>query len=630
MMKSIAFLAVCVLLGLALWWSSARDTAVPVAASMPVADAADPNHEALPQANQVQREVVVAEFDEPIVVLSVGSGVVVERAPSDSWLLRVLVVDERGLPVVDAEVSLFEGSSFDGRGLYLGRKGIKPQILTTDVGGRAEHRVLRPAAAMIASKRGLGDSNRMVVERSTAAEQAEIVLQIEPAVPLRGVVTRADGSPLSGALVATECFGICRPTRGQIVSLDDVVSDDDGRFEVAVRVGGRYRLTAKVDGESTMPAYVAIADRSPVEVVLMLPGAITVSGIVSDPNGVPVSGARVVAFREVDFAEKLEVVTDDGGGFRIPLPAHASYRVVAMASGWASGEAVVVPNAVRAHVQVGLQLQAFQAIRGRVVMAGGMSLVGATVTARPHDDRLVLGNSELDPAQRFGVPSPATSGGDGDFVLLAHPGSLFIVDAVTPGFELVRRSGVRPGGGELLLVVGATDCLIRGVVTRGDGQALPEYEVHVVKRNGPMTFSSKVEPDVVDGRFSFSSPSQHSEITVRVVPADKSLAPVAQGPFATDVAEVELSFRLLPWASVSLEVVNANARPVLGARVVINPLNESADAVGGWVDGDGRLQLERVAPGRSRLRVFPPGKHVVVREVELVPGANGALVVQLP
>ena len=628
-MKSISLLAVFVLLGLVLWLGSARDGGAPAVTT--AAGSADPGGEAVVTVTGLQRELVADEDPAEVYDSRADASVAAARtSPTPGpWWLRIRVVDERGLPVADAEVRLFEGSVLKDGSLYAGRKGGGATMLRTDAAGRAEHRARLPAVSVSARKPGIGASNRFRLDRAIGvAEELELVL--ETPLLLRGVVRGADGSPLHEARVTAECFGICRPVRGKIAKSDDVTSDEHGRFAIPVRLGGRYRLTATVGGESTMPAHVAIVDRSPAEIELMLPGAITVGGVVSDPNGLPVAGARVVAWRDVDFAEKLEVVADDGGGFRLPLPAYDGFRVVAMASGWASSDAiVVVPNAVRAHVQVGLRLQAFADIRGRVSTEDGAPIVGAEVEALPLDEREVLGTSEPDPTVRFGRPAATRSGEGGQFVLAVHPGAQFTVEVRAADFEAVQR-GVRPGRGEVRFVLGATSCLVRGVVTRADGHTAPDYEVFVVRRNGPMRLVSKVEPDRVGASFTCPLPSRGDEVTVRVVPADPLLAPAAQGPFATDGAEVALTFRLAPWGSVPIEVVDSEARPVAGARVVLDPLDGATEAVGGWTDDHGRMALERVGPGRSRLRAFPPGEEVVEREVTVLPGVNGTLLVTLP
>ena len=131
-------------------------------------------------------------------------------------------------------------------------------------------------------------------------------------VTISGRVVAADNSqPLRRARISTSTGDLER----------SILTDDDGRFDVAIRDTSQPLLVTKagfastvVDLRRTKPA----ATR-PIEVRLSKSAAI--SGRVADQNGAPVLGVQVIARRldgaEVDRTWSLQGETDDRGEYRI-------------------------------------------------------------------------------------------------------------------------------------------------------------------------------------------------------------------------------------------------------------------------------------------------------------------------
>jgi erythromycin esterase len=147
---------------------------------------------------------------------------------------------------------------------------------------------------------------------------------------LSGTVTRANGEPASGALVALiPHFEL--EYAGDPPDVPLSVTDARGAYHFATVAPGRYGLTATLAGAAA--AYGGVQEMKPGRpnrVDLALKGdSVDVRGTVRDSAGAVVPGARIQAARmSPDEGEVYVAMTDAGGGYSLSLPGGIDYFVV--------------------------------------------------------------------------------------------------------------------------------------------------------------------------------------------------------------------------------------------------------------------------------------------------------------
>jgi erythromycin esterase len=155
-----------------------------------------------------------------------------------------------------------------------------------------------------------------------------VLLAVDAAPSLSGVVVGPDGQPVEGALVAA-----VTPNGGW--SADTLThSDTHGAFQLAVRAG-RYSLTATSVGlrEAFVSGLVVEADKAPPPQTLKLStGGHRVTGTFVDPQGKPVKGALLMFERESQDEGDLFAARVTGERFEVTLGA-GTYALRATAPG---------------------------------------------------------------------------------------------------------------------------------------------------------------------------------------------------------------------------------------------------------------------------------------------------------
>jgi RNA polymerase sigma factor (sigma-70 family) len=263
-------------------------------------------------------------------------------------------------------------------------------ILLALIGGRAwlvrQHRAGEPATSATARASGL------------AVQQWPGEVREEARASLDGVVTDAQGDPVSGAAVVlsrqpdpADILVYVRRPAGM------TSSDAVGRFHLANLREGRYVATASAAGRGPVRSpVIKLVNGSTAQVTLVLgrTGHL-VEGRVLDADGQsPIVGARVLATssstynRDLDPLPLFEALTDSRGAYRLTL-ATGEFKVRAEASGYAPIEEPVA--ATRSLVR-DFRLRPAARVSGQIVeRETRRPVVGADVWLTPVSTRVSLG-----------------------------------------------------------------------------------------------------------------------------------------------------------------------------------------------------------------------------------------------
>ncbi|MCA8966547.1 MAG: hypothetical protein KDC48_16825, partial [Planctomycetes bacterium] len=587
----------------------------------------------------------------------------------EPWAMRLLVVDDTGKPVTDAEVVVWTrryggvrkspiGGTYKA---YTDRTAEPLQRLRTDPTGRVSVVVDREVIEVEADKDGVGDSDPLTFW-SARPPQDERRLVLLPPVYLSGRVLLDDGSPAVGASVTTKVAAstMWHENSMTVPVVEPLQTDAQGAFRVPIRTGLGYTLTAHLDGRETFSEQVWCFGGAVEEVTLRLTGRATIEGTVVDGEGRVVPRATVTAWRRLGDREderqsrRAETETaeaDEHGRFRIEVREADVYDVLAQAEERATSALVRVElSTVRPHGEVRLVMPEFASIRGRVVDEAGQPVVGVAIVAQP-ESGLYLGMHAVDkgpvPSQLDlfpKVPAPRTAA-DGSFAMKVHPGTTWkLTVRLSPSNWRLAAvfPGIAPGSDDVELKLRDADvagCVVCGSVIAADGQQ-HRYEIWIVdidEHSGgspaKTTWSGDsfvCEPIGLGRRFLLRVKQVDGDT------ASRTLAPTVLGPFTADRARLECAVRMEPYGTLPVRVVGPAGRSLGKLGVVARPMpHDHFDFVPSprsveSAEPSTTIELTRLIPGPNEVTVgrLTDGT-MQTREVTVRPGPNPELLIEL-
>ncbi len=406
-------------------------------------------------------------------------------------------------PVADAVVSVAGGPG----GLPGFVSGIALQGASTDASGRFVLRGVRAGTHQLrATGQHIYTQKPKRVELGIGEEIEEVVIEVDPAFTISGVVVRKDRQPeepIAGTLIGAYNF---QP--GMVVAAPRP-SDSDGSFEIRGVPPGNYLVAALTRGALPNPlaTQVTVSEADVTGVVVALDSGRTVRGRVEPPGLATVRlerGVESFSFTQLPETVTRDLVraeTDASGQFALSAVPPGQVVVVAETLDGKRGRTELAAD----QEEVVVRLEPAPAVAGRVVDRDGAPVAGVRVSIESAE--------AADPTsrRRFAMLDRALGRAPAKAALTDATGQ-FRLTGLSVGTHQVQVSGetgpVRladgrsaldidvPGGGldELVLTVERSVARIAGTVQSPDGEPIADAWV---KLDGQSRLTGE------DGRFEF-------------------------------------------------------------------------------------------------------------------------------
>ncbi|RKG77244.1 carboxypeptidase regulatory-like domain-containing protein [Corallococcus exercitus] len=371
---------------------------------------------------------------------------------------------------------------------------------------------------------------------------APLDFTLRRAKSVEGRVVDTSGAPLEGIrLELSGSLGAC----DDLPSSGSQRSDATGHFVLDVQRAGTAELLVEEPSFRSLSIEVRVPSR---DVVVVLDRGASVSGTVTDPQGLPLRDATVTLSRETQDAEDAPYeeprhgTTDEQGRFHLQGIAPGPYLLEATMPGDVIDASVSQSIAFQAreHLDVSLRMEAGGERSGIAVDGAGQPLAGVVITAEAPDRT----ESPWRERSTEDGPSGIRTGPDGRFTLRKLVALQYALWADLPGYSFrpERSQGGEPfeklgglwvgSGPEPLRLVLERDGRLRGRVVEPGGKAVTSFQV---KGAGLQT---QAQPDawpdgVFDLPFDTSGPKT---LTVQA----SGFAPLQRDVTLTEGVDVDL------------------------------------------------------------------------------------------
>jgi protocatechuate 3,4-dioxygenase beta subunit len=357
----------------------------------------------------------------------------------------------------------------------------------------------------------------------------EVVLKLGHGGSVRGRVTEAGGNPIAGAKLQAQ----------DVADLHkDAVTQEDGTYLLSGLQGGNrpVRVTVSAPGFARLPRDVKVQENREVEENFELQPTGTVSGLVTNTNGDPLRGARVMA-KKADNNNGVEQtlgsdITDAEGRFVLNgVESGDNLWVRVKKSEYLEGLSQRFASKAGDNVELEtIVLQLGGALSGKVVGGDGNPALGCMVSVRYEDQ------TELDSQQN----PTSTTNARGEFVIRGLRSGVVDVVAKAAHFLEATQEKVEVREGQVrsdLVITLDRGNSLGGTVTDGTGKAVLDADVVVrdysqggkelrtrTTDGGAFHVEGIVANDVVDLEVSHGNFGGYSAEKVRV--GQKNLAVV--------------------------------------------------------------------------------------------------------
>ncbi len=210
-----------------------------------------------------------------------------------------------------------------------------------------------------------------------------LLISLEKELLLRGRVVDQFDKPVRRAEIGLKC------TESLSISTPNPWTDGDGAFEIRYgssfagpKAGSKECEVVASHPAAARPATAAIELPTEVEIVLRLDIAeketARVWGVVSDPEGRPLAGAKVLLFRGTSYAEVAGVKTDTDGTYRLPPVSPGRYSLAAT-SGADPGTRKTLTLEASKEYRVDFVVDPGESVKGRVLSPLGNPIAEARI-----------------------------------------------------------------------------------------------------------------------------------------------------------------------------------------------------------------------------------------------------------
>lgn len=514
--------------------------------------------------------------------------------------IEVAVIDRAtGAPVADAEVVL---------------RDVAPVTATSDAAGIAKLRGLPPVSAFTLEvhKPGYARDRRLVAAPTAASAPAEVRVELEAAVALRGVVVDESGAPVADAAVtAIGADGVA----GDVESA--VRTGADGRFEIADADPRSAKLIARhpMHLPGTAPAETALDDAG---ATITLSPAALIHGRVVDRARAPAAYATVRAVIDARGSWRgtgeRRVVADAAGAFVVQGLPPGRITLIADAPDATSVAPVLVELAAKTSAEVELVVDGQAALVGVAVDGSGQPVAGARVRCKPASTRTMA----------LHCPGTEMTDAEGRFRIAGLPrGDYTVSVARSDALAATTPTRATAGGAEVRVVV-ADDGWLSGAVEVRGGARPPKLRASIAGRPHGTWVDAQ-------GRFALRglAPGRYS-----IELAGEGVVAQTIGPFVVVAgAATETGTTAIDVGRTVSGRVAVEGAPAAGVEVAVAPSLGALEAPAGLGRSPLRFAARTDASGHYRIDHVPTGALVAVasrpgaRAVPVdVPAAGDAVV----
>jgi len=347
------------------------------------------------------------------------------------------VVDERGAPVADAPVAARMRQPYVGIIGHVASENLGRDAHTDDDGAFVIRDLLHGTYQISATAPGLDYTRREPVPTGSR----DLLLVVRPGGRIVvDVVDARTGAALDDAELTAgppQSARVLTPWGSESFQVAPAAAAmaAPGRWEVGGALSSGTVLVARRDGYGPGILEVPpLASREEIHVVLPVPRAVRVHGLVRDTGGRPVPGATVqLATPETHAAESttLRVETDDTGHFELRGVGPGSHRMWVTARSHASTPTLVLDIAGE-DVEVPVTLRRQATVGGTCFDSRGLVVAGSRVHLAP-----VPGPRAPDSPASDGTVALASTPTGGHLVATVDAQGRFLFPEVHPGLWLL-------------------------------------------------------------------------------------------------------------------------------------------------------------------------------------------------
>lgn len=468
----------------------------------------------------------------------------------------------------------------------------------------------------------------------------DLVLRYQPGLLVRAV-SAATGLPLPGARVELEPLleDAFLPDALRALRRRAARSEVDGGAVIYGLGAGRYRVRVTAEGYAAVEFIHDQEDgggRSRDRVVSLPPGFV-LWGRVLDPEGSPLSGARVRAEPIGSGPGQESARTDASGNFLIANLAGRPHRLTVESR--THGVMVLEPVAVDgADTSLEVRMPRGLSIIG-TVLSDGVPVPGARVEASPEGDwPLVVDGVVFRPAAITDV--------EGSFAIRGLTAGRFRLRVQSKSFAPLEPLTLEAGGAPIALNLKAIRQVVGKVLDPG-GRPLAGVQIEVLRSEDDGTEFSTLLDRVVHGRDPLpgAETGRGGRFVVAGLPAGTyrfRVRAVGQAPWVSETIEVPggqglslPTITLSRGAWLSGRALGADGSAAPGAVVVADPHRDNRPGTPGETvtsDAEGRYSLGPLAAGSYELfYYFPEGqtaakaaesRRLTMIQVSLQPGTQ--------